>query len=230
MTESPSVTEVLVAAIREARDRDGWNARTLAKACTDAGMPQLDQSTITNILNRRRRRIGVDEWLTLAYVLRLPPAQMLLPLTTSDRAAITPTLSVGHDAALRWLLGEGPAPAPEGAPQEADAWRRNGTPVREWRTLWELTERLDEQLSDRAGVLSRELTGPDLQLDLERQRHDLTRADLLITMTLQDLRNQYQLMLRMHLSPPPPSKTLLENCDRFGVPRPEGFEHLEDGK
>src|SRR4051794_38788560 len=113
MTDPRSVTDVLIDAVREARDRDGWNARTLAGACAAAGMPSLDQSTITNILNNRRQRIGVDEWLTLAYVLTLPPVQMLLPLTSSDRARLAPNVIVDQEAALRWLLGQAQAPRPD---------------------------------------------------------------------------------------------------------------------
>ncbi len=224
MTDPQPVTEVLIAAIRDARERDGWNARTLAEACAEAGMPSLDQSTITNILNNRRRRIGVDEWLTLAYVLDLPPAQMLLPLTRSTRAALTPTVIVGQDGALRWLLGEEAAPSPTGELRNVEQWERNGAPILRWRELWRLTDRFFDSLRERATEESRRLPDEDIALALRQQERELRRIDLKMTETLRHLSEHYNYMRRLSLSPPPPEAVVLHWMDRLQVPRPKGMD------
>lgn len=224
MTDPRPVTEVLVEAIRDARDRDGWNAKTLAEACAKAGMPSLDQSTITNILNNRRQRIGVDEWLTLAYVLALPPAQMLLPLTEGTSARLTPTVVVGHDQALRWLLGEEAAPAPDGGLRDVERWERNGSPILRWRELWELTEAITELLRDRVREETRELDEEDPAAAIQVQQARLRQVDRRLFVTLRDLSEQYDLMRREQLAPPAPSDVVLREMDRLDVPRPKGFD------
>ncbi len=73
-------------------------------------MPGLDRSTIANIETGRRRRIGVDEWLTLAYVLDVAPLHLLLPRADDDEVRVTPTVTVNAAAARRWAAGREPLP------------------------------------------------------------------------------------------------------------------------
>jgi hypothetical protein len=218
MTDPRPVTEVLVQAIRDARDREGWNARTLADACAQAGMPSLDQSTITNILNNRRQRIGVDEWLTLAYVLNLPPAQMLLPLTESDRAALTPAVTTGHDAALKWLLGEEGAPLPNGEPRDARAWERNGAPLLYWRALWKQIEEVDRLWHERAARAGDIAANPDSPLGPEFMQSLLTNADQRLAGALRHYAELHNVMRHLKLSPPAPSPLFVQEMERLEVP------------
>jgi hypothetical protein len=221
MTEPPTVTDVLIAAVREARDRDGWNARKLAEACAAAGMPSLDQSTITNILNNRRQRIGVDEWLTLAYVLNLPPAQMLVPLTTSDRARLTPTVTADHNTALQWLLGQAAVPRPGGNRPEVGDW----APIANWRELWRLIDDVMLLIHERDVAATRRLPdeGEHLELVLKVHQRELDGIDQRLRRALQYLTIQYDSMREHRLSPPACEPSLLDEMDRLGVPRPKGM-------
>ncbi len=220
MTDPGSVTEVLIGAVREARDRDGWNARTLADACAAAGMPSLDQSTITNILNNRRQRIGVDEWLTLAYVLNLPPAHMLVPLKTSDRAKLTPTVTVDHNTALRWLLGHAAVRRPDGTLPDVGDW----TLIAAWRYLWQLTDEAMLLLHERGVAADRRLPdeGEHLELVLKLHEQELDRIDQRLRTALQRLVGHYESMLEEQLSPSACPPVLVDEMDRLGVPRPKG--------
>jgi hypothetical protein len=219
------VTEVLIDAVREARDRDGWNARTLANACAAAGMPSLDQSTITNILNNRRQRIGVDEWLTLAYVLNLPPVQMLLPLTSSDRARLTPSVVVDQEAALRWLLGQACAPRPDGDLEHELGWIRNGAPLLSWQELWQFTGYAKGLLRERAAAAGRRLPdeGKYLEMLLQVHQNELEAIDQRLRTALLTLTEHYDQMREQRLSPPACEPILLDEMDRLGVPRPKGM-------
>lgn len=73
-------------------------------------MPGLDRSTIANIETGRRQRIGVDEWLTLAFVLGVAPLHLLLPRGEDDPVTVAPKVTVTAGAARRWATGREPLP------------------------------------------------------------------------------------------------------------------------
>lgn len=227
MTDPRPVTAVLVDSIREAMGpaRGGrWNARTLAEACAEVGMASLDQSTITNILNGRRQRIGVDEWLTLAYVLDLPPAQMLLPLTDSDRAALTPNVVVEHGPALHWLLGDEAAPTRDGGLRNAKEWEHNALPVLYWRALWKQTELIETLFIRRAQVQGRDFDPEDPLTGLDFHRAQLKALDSQLSEALRDYAGLHDAMRHYKLTPPAPPALFLSEMDRLDVPPPTGYE------
>ena len=119
-------TRVVATLVREARDRRGWTAQQLADKCTEAGMPSLDRSTVANIETGRRRRIGVDELLTLAYVLDAAPVHLLLPRTDDDPVRLLPTVTVPAGQARRWVRGD------EQFPDRDERTYRYEVPDSEW--------------------------------------------------------------------------------------------------
>jgi transcriptional regulator with XRE-family HTH domain len=110
-----SVPRALAAMVRQARDRRGWSGEQLAERCAQAGMDSLDRSTIANIENGRRRRIGVDEWLVLAHVLNVAPLHLLLPRDDDDLVGVTPAVTVNAAQARRWVTGREPLPGSDEA-------------------------------------------------------------------------------------------------------------------
>jgi transcriptional regulator with XRE-family HTH domain len=103
--DASTPTKVISRQVRETRDRRGWNAQQLADRCAEAGMPTLDRSTIANIESGRRRRIGADELLVLAYVLDVAPVHLLVPRDDEDPFEVVPNAEVKAAQARRWIRG-----------------------------------------------------------------------------------------------------------------------------
>ncbi|WP_051866251.1 helix-turn-helix domain-containing protein [Streptosporangium roseum] len=99
-------TQVTANRVRHYRDALGWSAQELARRCAAAGMPHLDRAVLSNFENGRRTTIRLDEVLTLAWVLGVPPVMLMVPLGWADEVAITPTVAVHPGLALRWIAGE----------------------------------------------------------------------------------------------------------------------------
>jgi transcriptional regulator with XRE-family HTH domain len=94
--------------IREARQRRGWTAKDLADRCAEAGAPQVSATVITNLETRRRatREITVDEVLTLARVLEVPPLQLIVPLDASETLEVLPAVHMNAPEAVHWIGGD----------------------------------------------------------------------------------------------------------------------------
>ncbi|MFG1826744.1 helix-turn-helix domain-containing protein [Microbispora bryophytorum] len=101
-----SASRVVAKRVKEFRQAHGWSAQELARRCAEAGMPHLDRSIIANLESGRRAMITIDEVLTLAWVLSVPPLMMFLPLGSTDEIAITPDVAVHPGLALKWVMGE----------------------------------------------------------------------------------------------------------------------------
>ena len=80
------------------------------------GMSSLDRSTITNIENGRRQRVGVDELLVLALALGVAPVHLLVPLG-EEWYAIAPEHATGTSRVRQWVRGNFPV---VGVPLAAD--------------------------------------------------------------------------------------------------------------
>lgn len=102
-TRTPS--QVLAQRVRMYRDAHGWTVEDLAQRCTAAGVP-LDGSVITNLENDERAPVSVQELLTLAYVLSVPPVLLFLPVGEDYEIEVTPGVAISPDAAVRWVCGE----------------------------------------------------------------------------------------------------------------------------
>jgi transcriptional regulator with XRE-family HTH domain len=103
-------TQVAAQRVRQYRKAHGWSAQELARRCAEAGMPNLDRSVLSNLENGRRTSLRLDEVLTLAWVLGVPPVMLMVPLGSADEVAITPTVTVHPGLAMRWLTGDEQAP------------------------------------------------------------------------------------------------------------------------
>ncbi len=102
-TRTPS--QVLAQRVRMYRDAHGWSAGELAERCTKAGVP-LDGSVIEALENDLRAPVSVQELLTLAYVLSVPPVLLFLPVGEDYEIEVTPGVPIPPDAAVRWVCGQ----------------------------------------------------------------------------------------------------------------------------
>lgn len=103
-----SASDVAALRIREARRKRGWNVQQLADRCRAADVPGLTAAVITNLETRRRpgREITADELLALAWVLGVPPVQLLAPLDDRERLQIVPGVEKGPLDAIPWLADD----------------------------------------------------------------------------------------------------------------------------
>ncbi|MGY1641048.1 helix-turn-helix domain-containing protein [Geodermatophilus sp. SYSU D00703] len=160
---------MVAAAVRRARKHRGWSAQEVADRCAAAGMPSLDRSAIANIERGRRQRIGVDEWLVLAYVLGVPPVTMLVGFVGQPQAEIARNVTVGTEQALRWLLGEMPPPVPGGGVRDSAAWSEASSPLFSWREVWAKIDEFNELHEELARASThRRIDDPTLLEQVER--------------------------------------------------------------
>jgi len=112
------------------RDAHGWTAAELAQRCAAAGVP-LDGSVIANLENDVRAPVSVQELLTLAYVLSVPPVLLFLPVGEDYEIEITPGVPIPPDAAVRWVCGE----AMMTGDTKPGIWQRFSRPLHLFRQL-----------------------------------------------------------------------------------------------
>jgi transcriptional regulator with XRE-family HTH domain len=112
------------------RNAHGWSARDLAERCTAAGVP-LDETVISDVENDRRADVSVQELLTLAFVLSVPPVLLFVPVGEDYHVEVTPGVLVAPDAAVRWVSGEAMM---SGDPSPA-IWQRFSRPLHLYRQL-----------------------------------------------------------------------------------------------
>ena len=103
-----SASDLAGVRIREARKAKGWRVRDLAAHCAKAGAPHITATVITNLETRRRvtREITVDELLAIAYVLDVPPLQLISPLGAGERLEIVPGTEMGALEAPGWIADD----------------------------------------------------------------------------------------------------------------------------
>jgi transcriptional regulator with XRE-family HTH domain len=103
-----SASDIAALRIREARTKRGWRVKDLAERCKKAGMPNLTAAVITNLETRRRpgREITAEELLALAWVLDVPPVQLLTPLNGNEILEVVPGEDKGPLAAPAWLADD----------------------------------------------------------------------------------------------------------------------------
>lgn len=222
MSQSQPVTEVLAAAVRKARDERRWSAQEVADRCAEAGMPSLDRSAIANIERGRRQRIGVDEWLVLAYVLGVPPVAMLIQLKGQQQAEIGPNVVVGTEQALRWLLGEMPPPVPGGGVRDAAAWSAASAPLASWREVWKKIEEFNDWQAELAKASAhRPIDDPALLEQIERvQQQQRERIASVQRTLLEEISERLAAMADEGLVLPQLGAHIVADMDRLNVPRP----------
>ena len=103
-----SASDIAALRIREARTKRGWRVKDLAERCQKAGVPQITAPVITNLETRRRpgREITAEELLALAWVLEVPPVQLLCPLNGGEALQVVPGEEKGPLEASAWMADE----------------------------------------------------------------------------------------------------------------------------
>lgn len=112
------------------RDAHGWTARELADRCSAAGVP-LDDNVICDLEDNLRAQVSVQELLTLAYVLSVPPVLLFVPVGEDYHVEVTPGVLVAPDAAVRWVSGE----AMMAGDPRPGIWQRFARPLHLYRQL-----------------------------------------------------------------------------------------------
>ncbi len=106
------------------RDAHGWSLGDLAARCTAAGVP-LDASVVASLEDDVHAPVTVQELLTLAYVLSVPPVLLFLPVGEDYEIEITPGVVIPPDAAVRWVCGD----AMMADDTKAGIWQRFARPL-----------------------------------------------------------------------------------------------------
>lgn len=103
-----AITAQMGQLLQSARKSAGVSAQRLADLCTTAGTP-ITRNVIASIESGRRASIGVDELLTIAHVLNIPPVTLLFPITTApfDDCVTRPSMNEGAAYGLDWIIGSG---------------------------------------------------------------------------------------------------------------------------
>jgi transcriptional regulator with XRE-family HTH domain len=103
-----SASSVAARRMREARQRKRWTVSNLAEACAKAGVPRLTAPVITNLETRRKpgREINAEELLALAWVLEVPPVQLLSPLSGDEALEVVPGETKDPIDGAAWLSDE----------------------------------------------------------------------------------------------------------------------------
>ncbi|WP_414168413.1 hypothetical protein ACMATS_17610 [Streptoverticillium reticulum] len=152
------LSDLVAEQIRAHRTRLGLNREQLAKECERIGAPELTYAAITNIETgrrdkdgKRRREVTVDELMTFAYALGVPPLLLMLPLGSLDRVPSPAKWGGLHPHyAWQWVTGEEP-PAfrdeqgrtvvdnsgigGEEGPNRTGVWRQVAVPTEVYRSL-----------------------------------------------------------------------------------------------
>ena len=99
-------SQVFARRVREVRERQRWSQEDLARRLGELGL-SMDRAQVARI-ERRDRKVSIDEAFVLAHALSVSPEYMLIPLTSAEpEVLITPELAVTPRQARQWLRGRG---------------------------------------------------------------------------------------------------------------------------
>lgn len=107
--ETVTPTEHFAKAVKVFRRRKDWSQPELAQRCAAAGL-DWNRSIVANVEAGRRDSVSIQELLTLAFVLGVPPALLLFPVGSPVAVEVMPGKAAPPWDALRWFAGEGPYP------------------------------------------------------------------------------------------------------------------------
>lgn len=105
MAETP--TEVFTRRMAYYRRRRDWSQERLAAELTQVGW-SIHRVQVAKI-EAGKRGVSLDEAVTIAWALGLPPALLWLPLGEADNVALAPDVEVHPDLARKWVIGAEPA-------------------------------------------------------------------------------------------------------------------------
>lgn len=102
-----SIAAVIAERFSQRRRAEGWTLPEIAKRCASEGSPELTESSLANILRpKNRRRVTVDQWLTLARVFGDPPGLWLMPIKTPHEITLFEGKVFDPWNVIRWISGE----------------------------------------------------------------------------------------------------------------------------
>lgn len=90
--------------LKRLRQRAGISAQDLSRRCLEQVGYEVPRNSITNLENGRKEQISVQEILTLAIALDLPPVVLLFPLDEA-RSGDPVSAQHGNFAAAQWFSG-----------------------------------------------------------------------------------------------------------------------------
>lgn len=89
--------------LAQLRSKLGWPQAELADRMNGYGLP-WDVSTVSKV-EKNTRKVSIDELVTLAYVLGVSPASLLIPVDWHDDFLVTPNTKMHTSAAWQWVEG-----------------------------------------------------------------------------------------------------------------------------
>lgn len=112
MTKAPTVAETIAHRVRKYRRERDWSVRQLADECAKRGATTLTQASLTNIergltstSGRGSRAVSVEEMLTLAAVLQVPPIMLMVPFGEHNAVEVSPGVTMEPWTVSKWLFG-----------------------------------------------------------------------------------------------------------------------------
>lgn len=198
-------TEFFAQQVKRYRVDRGWTQPQLADHCKAAGL-DWDRSIVANVEGNRRSSITVHEVFTLAYVLKIPPAMLLFPLSTGEPIELIKGIPMQPGLALRWFVGEDDTDG-----QLNEYYRREAQPLL---LYGELSRAYEAAWNDRINVNGQEAVhGADSRpAAAARERY------------VEQLANVQRILGRMddiRMQPPPLDREVIEDAQRFGKPFPK---------
>lgn len=104
--------QVIAQRVKELRKARGWSADKLAQEMTNAGIP-WERMVVTKLENGRRAAVTVEEWLTLGYVLDVPPPMLFLDLAAGTPVELYDGQQIHPWLAWQWITGDEPPTSTE---------------------------------------------------------------------------------------------------------------------
>ncbi|MDK9498237.1 helix-turn-helix transcriptional regulator [Streptomyces katrae] len=239
MHSHENLSDVAADQIRKHRTRLGLNREQLAEECARIGAPELTYAAITNIETgrrdkdgKRRREVTIDELMTFAYALGVPPLLLMVPLGSIDAVPSPARWGGGiHPHYLwRWITGEEPPAAVhsdgkiyvdgskiggEDGPGRLEVWHKVSVPADVYRSLQAAQAALTKASGNHHFAQVRH--GDDAEATNTAYREYLDR--------LQELARVLNEMVSLGLSVPSYSTKWVEDMRKFSMlERPEAVQ------
>ncbi len=163
--------------LRVYRDAHGWDIDDLAQRCIEAGVA-LTAAEIAELESGQGAGVTLQQLLTLAYVLSVPPVLLFVPVGEDYHFEVTPGVLVAPDAAVRWVSGQAMLPSD----RSAAIWQRFARPVHLYRQLDDAHEhRWNAEVE-----LRRSRPGTDREAATDRYTAALANVALMLAAMVED--------------------------------------------
>lgn len=162
-------SDVFARRVKEARQRRGWNQAELTRRLREEGGWPVADSLVTK-METGARGVSLDEAVTVAWVLGVPPAFLYLPVGDAEGVQLTERVAVHPDRARQWAVGEAPTPT-ERTNRLVPQWSDD---MAVWRLFDQFNEAVAAVIDAESAVSHAEYVGdPD---EIKERRGDVVRA------------------------------------------------------